>query len=212
METVLTHLCERLGKRARCAFLEGEQLTLRFWAGDYTVPVGGLKVNKDSIVWEVLRTGVAINLTDPHQLDSYGHTLHEPVKLKAIIPLGYVDPLTGREKKLGVLIVDPGPNGGPISKDDFEYLQVIGELVSAIIGRSELIQLLMTSCKRQEEILMDTAHNFRNRIAVIGGFSRRIAQLAEGTEMADKAMHLREEVTALENNVAEFEKYMSSKT
>ena len=58
---------------------------------------------------------------------------------------------------------------------------------------------------------MDTAHNFRNRIAVIGGFSRRIANLAQGTEMADKAKHLHEEVTALEAHVADFEKYMSFK-
>jgi hypothetical protein len=69
----------------------------------------------------------------------------------------------------------------------------------------------MTSCRRQEAILMETAHNFRNRIAVIGGFSRRIAHLAEGTELADKAKHLHEEVTALEAHLAQFEKYMSLK-
>ncbi len=32
IETVLTHLCERLGKRARCALLEGDDLRLRFGA------------------------------------------------------------------------------------------------------------------------------------------------------------------------------------
>ncbi len=212
VETVLAHLCERLGKRARCAFLEGEDLTLRFWAGDHTVPVSGLKVNKESIVWEAVRKGVAMNLTDPHQTNGYTHTLHEPAKIKAIVPLGYVDPLTRQEKKLGVLIVDSGRNGAPISNDDFEYLQVIGELISAIIGRADLVGQLMTSCRRQEAILMETAHNFRNRIAVIGGFSRRIANLAKGAELADKAKHLNEEVTALEAHLAQFEKYMSLKT
>ena len=211
VETVISHLCERLGKRARCAFLEGEELTLRFWAGDHSIPVGGLKVHKESIVWEAVRTGVAINLTDPHQTNAYTHTLSEPVKIKAIIPLGYTDPLTRQEKKLGVLIVDSGRNDTPISREDFEYLQVIGDLLSAIIGRSELIEQLMASCRHQESILMDTAHNFRNHIAVIGGFSRRIASLAQGTEMADKAKHLHEEVTALEAHVADFEKYMSYK-
>lgn len=212
LETVLAHLCERLGKRARCAFLEGDDLKLRFWAGDHTVPLGGLKINKESIVWEAVRKGVAINLTDPHQTNGYTHTLREPVKIKAIVPLGYIDPLTQQEKKLGVLIVDSGQNGVPISAEDFEYLQVIGELISAIIGRAELVEQLMTSCRRQETILMETAHNFRNRIAVIGGFSRRIANLAKGTELADKAKHLHEEVTALEAHLAEFEKYMSLKT
>jgi hypothetical protein len=212
VETVLAHLCERLGKRARCAFLEGDDLKLRFWAGDHAVPLGGLKVNKGSIVWEAVRKGVAINLTDPHQTNGYTHTLREPVKIKAIVPLGYIDPLTQQEKKLGVLIVDSGQNGVPISAEDFEYLQVIGELISAIVGRAELVEQLMTSCRRQETILMETAHNFRNRIAVIGGFSRRIANLAKGTELADKAKHLHEEVTALESHLAEFEKYMSLKT
>jgi hypothetical protein len=212
LETVITHLCERLGKRARCAFLEGENLTLRFWAGDHTVPVGGLKVSKESIVWEAVKNGVAMNLTDVHQTNGYTHTLREPAKIKAIIPLGYIDPLTSQEKRLGALIVDSGRNGTPISAEDFEYLQVIGELISAVMGRAELIEQLMTSCRRQEAILMETAHNFRNRIAVIGGFSRRIANLAQGTELADKATHLHEEVTALEAHLAEFEKYMSLKT
>ncbi len=211
VETVLAHLCERLGKRARCAFLEGEDLTLRYWAGDHTVPLAGLKINKESIVWEAVKKGVAINLTDPHQTNGYTHTLHEPAKIKAIVPLDYTDPVTKENKKLGVLIVDSGRNGVPISAEDFEYLQVIGELISAIIGRAELVEQLMTSCRRQEAILMETAHNFRNRIAVIGGFSRRIANLAKGTELADKAKHLQEEVTALEAHLAQFEKYMSLK-
>jgi hypothetical protein len=212
VETVLAHLCERLGKRARCAFLEGEDLTLRYWAGDHTVPLSGLKINKQSVVWEAVRKGVAINLTDLHQTNGYTHTLHEPSKIKAIVPLDYTDPVTKEEKKLGVLIVDSGRNGMPISAEDFEYLQVIGELIGAIMGRAELVEQLMTSCRRQETILMETAHNFRNRIAVIGGFSRRIASLAKGTDLADKAKHLHEEVTALEAHLAQFEKYMSLKT
>jgi len=212
VEMVLTHLCERLGKRARCAFLEGEDLTLRYWAGDHTVPLGGLKINKESIVWEAVKKGVAINLTDPNQTNGYTHTLHEPAKIKVIVPLDYTDPVTKEQKKLGVLIVDSGSNGVPISAEDFEYLQVIGELISAIMGRTELVEQLVTSCRRQEAILMETAHNFRNHIVVIGGFSRRIANLAEGTELADKATHLYEEVTALESHLAQFEKYMSLKT
>jgi hypothetical protein len=59
---------------------------------------------------------------------------------------------------------------------------------------------------------METAHNFRNNIVIIGGFSRRIAKLAEGTEMAENAMDLQEEVKALEVHFAEFEKYMNLKT
>jgi signal transduction histidine kinase len=212
IETVLTHLCERLGKRSRCALLEGDDLKLRFWAGEHTCPVGGLPVDKKSIVWEAVRKGVPINLTDPRQTNGYVHSLAQAIKIKSVIPLMYVDPVTEQTRKLGALIVDSGQEGVPISDEDFEYLQVIGELISAIIGRVELIGQLMTSCRRQEAILMQTAHNFRNSIAVIGGFSRRIAQMALDKEVAEKARHLNEEVKVLEKHLAEFEAYMSLKT
>jgi hypothetical protein len=209
IETVLVHLCERLGKRARCALLEGDDLRLRFWAGEHACPVGGLSVDKRSIVWDVVRRGIAVNLTDPHQTNGYVHSLDRPIKIKSVIPLAYVDPVTGEARKLGALIVDSGVGGAPISAENFEYLQVIGQLISAIVGRAELVRQLMTSCRRQEAILMQTAHSFRNSIVIIGGFSRRIEKLARDTEVAADASHLYEEVEALEAHLAEFEKHMS---
>jgi hypothetical protein len=205
IEAVVTQLCERLGKRSRCALLEGDNLMLRFWAGEHSCPVGGLPVDKKSIVWDVVNKGIAVNLTDPRQTNGYTHSLAEPIKIKAIIPLAYVDPITQQKRKLGALIVDSGREGVPISEDDFDYLQIIGQLISAIAGRAELVQHLMTSCRRQEAILMQTAHNFRNSIAVIGGFSQRVAQLTIDKELAAKAAHLHEEVKILEAHLAEFE-------
>jgi hypothetical protein len=192
--------------------LEGDDLKLRFWAGEHSCPIGGVKIRKNSIVWDVLRNDKPINLTEAGQTKDYEHTLGAPIKVKSVIPLSYVDPMSQQKKNLGVLIVDSGKEGVPISAEDFEYLQVIGQLISAIVGRTELIQQLMESCRRQEAILMETAHNFRNNIVIIGGFSRRIAKLAEGTEMAENAMDLQEEVKALEVHFAEFEKYMNLKT
>jgi len=211
IETVLNNLCERLGKRARCAFFEGEDLKLRFWAGELPCPVEGLKIHKDSIVWDVVKKGVAVNITDPHQTNGYTHTLLTPVKIKAIIPLRYMDPLTNEEKQLGALIVDSGKEETPISPEDFEYLQVIGQLIGAIMGRAQLIEQLMATCQRQEMILMETAHNFRNRIVVIGGLSRRIAHALKGTDIAEKAEQLLKEVEALETSLVVFEKYMSQR-
>jgi hypothetical protein len=212
IEGVLTHLCERLGKRARCALLEGDDLRLRFWAGEHSCPVGGLSVDKGSVVWDVVKKGKAINLTDHHQTNSYTHSLGTPIRIKAVIPLASIDPITQKTRKLGALIVDSGTEGVPISAEDFEYLQVIGQLIGAILGRAELIQQLMTSCRRQEAILMQTAHNFRNSMVVIGGFSRRIAKLAQDTELAADATHLYEEAKVLEAHLGEFEKHMSLKT
>ncbi len=212
IETVLTDLCERLGKRARCAFLEGEELRLRFFAGAHECPIEGLQVHKESIVWDAFKKGSPINLTDSHQTNGYKHTLREPIKIKAVIPISYTDPLTKQEKKIGVLIVDSGKEAVPISAEDFEYLKVIGELISAIAGRADLVQQLMSSCRRQESILMETAHNFRNRIVSISGFARRIAQLARDKELSEKSTHLQEEVKRLESHLAEFETYMSLKS
>lgn len=211
IETVLTNLCERLGKRARCALLEGEDLRLRFWAGKHSCPVDGVTIRENSIVWDAVRKGAPINLTDTHQSDHFEHTLDDPINVKSIIPLSYIDPLSKQQRNLGVLIVDSGKEGVPISQEDFEYLQVIGQLISAIVGRKELIQQLMQSCRRQEAILMDAAHNFRNNIVIIGGFSRRIAKLAENTEMAENAMDLQQEVRALEQHFGEFERQMNLK-
>ena len=63
IETILTDLHERLGKRSRCALFEGDDLRLRFWAGEHNCPIGGLTVDKESIVWDVVRKGAALNLT-----------------------------------------------------------------------------------------------------------------------------------------------------
>jgi two-component sensor histidine kinase len=186
-------------------------LRLRFWAGEHTCPIGGVRIRENSVVWDVVRKGKPINLTDVRQSNHFEHTLGEPIKIKSIIPLRYVDPLSMQQMNLGALIVDSGKEGDPISAEDFEYLQVIGQLISAIVGRKELIQQLMESCRRQEAILMESAHKFRNSIAIIGGFSRRIARLAEKTEVAKNAMDLQEEVKALETYFAKFEKYMNLK-
>jgi GAF domain-containing protein len=212
IETVLTHLCERLGKRARCALLEGDNLKLRFWAGEHTCPIGGVKIRKNSVVWDAVRKNQPINLTNARQSNHFEHTLSAPISVKSIIPLSYVDPLSNKQKSLGVLIVDSGQENIPISAEDFEYLQVIGQLISAIVGRKELIKQLLGSCRRQEAILMEAAHNFRNSIAIIGGFSRRIARLSQKTEMAENAIDLLREVQTLEKHFAEFEKYMNLKT
>jgi transcriptional regulator with GAF, ATPase, and Fis domain len=211
IETVLTHLCERLGKRARCALLEGDDLRLRFWAGEHTCPVGGVKIRENSIVWDAVRKDKPVNLTGAEQTRDYEHTLSVPIKVKSVIPLSYVDPMSQQKKKLGVLIVDSGKENVPISVEDFEYLQVIGQLISAIVGRTDLVRQLMDLCRRQEDILMETAHHFRNSMVIIGGFSRRVAKLAEDTELAANATELQDEVKTLEGHLAAFEKYMNLK-
>ncbi len=209
VETVLMQLCERIGKRARCALLEGDDLRLRFCAGHHSCPIDGVTIHRKSVVWDAVNKGKPVNIENRSQAESFTHTLSDPITVKAVIPLGYVDPLTNERKKVGALIVDSGQEGAPISSEDFEYLQVIGHLISAIFERTDLVQQLMATCNRQESILMETAHNFRNSIAIIAGFARRITKSAGDGELKEDALRLSKAVRTLEAHVRRFEKHMS---
>lgn len=173
------HIHERLGKRARCYFLEDGELVIAGWAGDHA---DDLSVNrrciKESIVWKVFRRGIAVNLTDRSSAEGCQHTLGEEVKIKAIIPLRYVEALTQQEKKFGVLVVDSGKPQFPIPEEDFEYLQTLGNLIGETVGKAELVHQLINSYEKKEEMARTVAHCFRNRLIVIGGFAKRIERLS----------------------------------
>ncbi|MEM4721119.1 MAG: GAF domain-containing protein [Candidatus Methanomethylicaceae archaeon] len=208
IKTCLEHINQRLGMRARCVIRDGEELKLHCWVGRYDCPMEQVPIGKESIVWKVVEDGIPANLTEAHQCEGYRHTLTEKVKIKAIVPLWYVDQVTQEEKRVGALIVDSGKIGMPVSDEDFEYMKVVGELIGAAIGKAELTEQLMESYKRKEIMVRETAHAFRNRLAWIGGFSRRIFQLAKNTDLAKEAEMVYEEVQALETQLERFEKYI----
>jgi hypothetical protein len=186
---------------------EGEELKLHCWVGKYECPIEPIPICKESIVWKVVKEGIPVNLTETHQSEGYSHTLKEKVKIKAIVPLWYVDQVTQEEKRVGALIiVDSGKKGMPVSDEDFEYLKVVGELIGAAIGKAKLTGQLIDSYKRKEIMVRETAHAFRNRITAIGGFSRRIAELIRDKDLADEAKVLYQEVQLLESHLAQFEK------
>jgi len=208
IKTCLDHINQRIGMRARCVLKEEEQLKLHCWLGNYECPMEQVPVCKESIVWKVVEDGIPVNLTETHQCEGYSHTLAERVKIKAVIPLWYVDSITQEERRVGALIVDSGKKGVPISREDFEYLKVVGELIGAAVGKAELTEQLIESYKRKEIMVRETAHAFRNRITTIGGFSRRIAELAKDKDLGDEARLLYQEVQLLESHLEQFEKYL----
>jgi signal transduction histidine kinase len=187
---------------------EGEELKLHCWVGKYECPIEKVPICKESIVWEVVDKGNPINLTDPGKTEGYRHTLAEKIKIKAIIPLWYVDPITQEEKRVGALIVDSGRKGLPTSTEDFEYLKVVGELIGAAVAKAELVEQLIETYRLKEAMVKETAHAFRNRATAIGGFSRRIVQLAKNTDLAKEAGMVYEEVQVLERQLERFEKYI----
>ena len=208
IKTCLDHISQRLDMRARCVFREGEELKLHCWVGRYHCPMEQVPICKESIVWKVMEGGIPVNLTEAHQCESYGHTLAEKVKIKAVIPLWYVDSITQEERRVGTLIADSGKKGAPISHEDFEYLKVVGELIGAAVGKTELTEQLIESFRRKEGMVKETSHAFRNRLTAIGGFSRCMVQLAKNMDLAKEARMVYEEVQALETQLERFEKYI----
>jgi hypothetical protein len=208
IKTCLDHLSQRLGKRARYVLMEGDELKLHCWVGRYDCPIEQVPVCKESIVWRVVEKGTPVNLTDTHEIEGYRHALANGIKIKAIIPLLYVDQLTQEEKRVGALIVDSGKKGVPISSEDFEYLKVIGELIGAAVGKAELSEQLIESHRKKEAMVKQTADAFRNRITIIGTISRRIARLAKNPALARDAEILYQEIQSLEPHLERFEKYI----
>ena len=170
IKTCLDHLSQGLKRRARCVLLEGGELRLHCWVGRYDCPMEPVPVCKESIVWKAVEEEMPLNLTDVLETEGYEHTLSEKIKIKAVIPLWYVDSLTQEEKRVGALIVDCGKEGVPIQEEDFEYLKLVGELFGAAIGKANITEQLIESCVKKEEIVRETAHAFRNRIASLEVF------------------------------------------
>ena len=208
VKTCLDHISRRLGKRARCVLKEKDDLKLHCWVGKYECPMEQVPVCKESIVWRVVEKGTPVNLTDPSLMAGYRHTLKKGIKIKAVIPLWYVDSITQEERRVGALIVDSGKKDVPISNEDFEYLKVVGELIGAAIGKAELTEQLIESYKWKEIMVRETAHAFRNRATAIGGFSRRMVQLTKNADLAKEARMVYEKVQALEAQLEQFEKYI----
>ena len=208
IKTCLDHISQRLGMRARCVLKEEEELKLHCWVGNYECPMEQVPVCKESIVWKVVGDGIPVNLTETHQCEGYSHTLAEKVKIKAAVPLWYVDQLTQEESRVGALIVDSGKKGTPVSAEDFEYLKGVGELIAGAIGKAGLAEKMVESFRVKEAMVKETADSFRNRITAIGGFSRRIAELAKDKDLAIEASLLYQEVQLLESHLEQFEKYL----
>ncbi len=208
IKTCLEHISQRLGMRVRYALMEGDELKLHCWVGKYGCPIEQVPVHKESIVWRIVEKGEPLNLTDAKEIEGYRHTLAEAVKVKAIIPLLYVDSLTQKEIRVGALIVDSGKEGVPVSTEDFNYLKVIGELIGAAVGKAELSEQLIESYRKKEAIVKQTADAFRNRITIIGTISRRVARLTKNPALAQDAKILYQEVQSLQSHLERFEKYI----
>jgi hypothetical protein len=198
----LGHIHERLSKRARYAVLKDGQLLIADWVGEYEANfLTTKKVARKSILWKAFSEGKALNLTIPSQTNGYEHTLKEQVKVKAVIPLRYVDARTHQEVRFGVLVVDSGREQAPITDEEFEYLQIMADLMGEAAGKAELVKELINSYAQREELVKSMTHYLRNRFMVMGGFARRLYQKIDDGETREYAGIIAKEIVEMEKSL-----------
>lgn len=202
IKKALGHIHERLGKRARYAVLDDGQLLIVDWIGEYKENFStAKKVAPKSVLWKAFSEGKALNLTDPSQTNGYEHTLKEQVKIKAIVPLRYVDARTHKEVRFGVLVVDSGREQAPITEEEFEYLQIMADLIGEAAGKAELVKELINSYAQREELVKSMTHYLRNRFMVMGGFARRLYQKIDDGETREYAGIIAKEIVEMEKSL-----------
>ena len=203
---VLAHINSRLGKRARYCVCEGTKLVIKYCVGEYREDVEtGKEIVRESVVWKAFEEGEALNCIHPSQSNGYQHTLQEQVKIKAAVPLIYVDPRTQQEMKFGMLVIDSGKKGTPITDDEFVYLLVMADLVAETVGKSELVRELIESYEKRRVMIITMTDYLRNSFMVIGGFARRLHKKLRSGEAKRDAMVISNEVEKLEERLETIE-------
>jgi signal transduction histidine kinase len=173
----LEHIWRRFHLRARLFVLERNGLVLRDCVGAYRCcPEIGLKVRPGSRVWEIFAKGDPVNLTQSDNQKGRPHTLPERITIKAVIPLKNITPEEGEGEILGVLVVDAGDALEPIEERDFQYLEVVGMLITEILDRSNLIEKIQAIQREKDRMAREVSHIFRNRFTVIGGLALRLSR------------------------------------
>jgi hypothetical protein len=206
IRNVLELIHGRLGRRARYCLCAGTKLVIQYCVGDYReAAIPGKEVVRDSVVWKAFEEGKALNFTHPSQTKGYQHTLQEQVKVKAAVPLKYVDPIRQQERKFGVLVVDSGKKGTPITEDEFVYLLVMADLVAEALGKAELLRELIESYEKRRELIVTLADYLRNRFMTIGGFARRLHRKLRSGEAKEYALIISDEVRKLEERLETIE-------
>jgi len=194
----LEEIWKRTGLRARLFLLEGDDLVLRACIGGYPIcPRRGLKVNRESVVWEIFRKG------EPREFDgpfSYRRTAAHP-RLPRVSEGGDTAPChigEGQDPRPGVLVVDAGGSGEVVQERDFHYLQLVASLMAEILWNSVLMTWIRLEEAERERMAREVSHIFRNRLTVIGGFARRLARGLLPGDAGKWAEIIREEVAAAE--------------
>lgn len=134
-------------------------------------------------------------------------------------------PLYGRDRPLGVLVVDNPQSREEISPDRLRFLELFANLAGAAMENSMLMNRLETAHQdlreTQERLIQgekmavlgemaaSVAHELRNPLVAIGGFAQRLNRVAAGAREQEYAAIIAREVQRMEamlSNILEFSK------
>jgi signal transduction histidine kinase len=123
-------------------------------------------------------------------------------------------PLYGRDRSLGVLVVDNPQSREAISPDRLRFLELFANLAGAAMENSMLLNRLETAHQNlretQERLIQgeklavlgemaaSVTHELRNPLVAIGGFAQRLTRVAAGTREKEYAAIIAREVLRME--------------
>ncbi|HXV22521.1 MAG TPA: ATP-binding protein [Desulfuromonadales bacterium] len=134
-------------------------------------------------------------------------------------------PLYGRDRPLGVLVVDNPESREEISPDRLRFLELFANLAGAAMENSMLLNRLETAHQdlreTQERLIQgekmavlgemaaSVTHELRNPLVAIGGFAQRLNRVAAGAREKEYATIIAREVQRMEamlSNILDFAK------
>jgi signal transduction histidine kinase len=134
-------------------------------------------------------------------------------------------PLYGRDRPLGVLLVDNPESREEISPDRLRFLELFANLAGAAMENSMLLNRLETAHQdlreTQERLIQgekmavlgemaaSVTHELRNPLVAIGGFAQRLTRTAAGAREKEYAAIIAREVRRMEtmlSNILDFAK------
>jgi GAF domain-containing protein len=146
----------------------------------------GLKepLSKHPDIAEALRSGTTMRIKSPEvsPLTSYFNGIIKKRNINEILYIPIISKLNG--KTVGMIVIDAVGEKGEFSDEEIEFCSEVGELISLLIGREEILFQQM-----RDEII--------NRIAALGGFIDRMNKLAKNLD--ENARTVLDEIKKIEN-------------
>lgn len=152
-----------------------------------------IALDQDSpLAWSV-RNGKVVLVSHPGRGTEEEQRLVRELQLSAYACV----PLTGKERRLGVLLLDNPLSGDPVGVDQVRFLELFASLAASAIENALLHGRLENAHKElldtQEKLIQEerlavlgemsasVAHELRNPLVSIGGFARRLVKQKDAT-------------------------------